>query len=187
MGHGDLSGGNVAIRRIVKYGEEILETPCEAIGEITDEVRALVDDLVDTCRDAEGAGLAAPQIGVSLRVVVIEVEGKLYRMIDPEIVESAGNDKGPEGCLSFPGIWADVVRASRVTVRYTDLDGERQELTATGLLARACQHEFDHLDGVVFVKRMGAATRLLLKKKLAKLKIETLEELDALQAIGALS
>ncbi len=163
--------------KIRKYGDPVLERPAVEVDGPSPEVVRLLDDMLETMHEAGGIGLAAPQVGVSSRVVVVEVDGLLLRMLNPRIVEEEGRQKGPEGCLSLPGIEGDVERAMRVVVEYLDEQGERRRLEGEGLLARCIQHELDHLDGILFIRRLGAAARLLLKRKLARLKRETEAEL----------
>ena len=141
----------MAILNIVKVGDETLRKVSRPVTEITPRILTLLDDMVETMRRAEGCGLAAVQVGVLRRVVVIEVEeGVVYEMINPEIIATSGKQKGMEGCLSLPKKYGEVHRPARVTVRYTDREGKEQTLTGEGLLARAICHETDHLDGKIF-------------------------------------
>lgn len=124
------------------------------VDEITPRILTLLDDMKDTMHKAEGCGLAAVQVGVLRRVVVIEVEdGKIYEMINPEIIAKSGSQEESEGCLSVPGRWGITRRPAKVTVRYTDRTGKVCELTGEELLARAICHETDHLDGKLFVDK----------------------------------
>lgn len=141
----------MAILNIVKVGDETLRKVSRPVTEITPRILTLLDDMVETMRRAEGCGLAAVQVGVLRRVVVIEVEeGVVYEMINPEIIATSGKQQGAEGCLSLPKKYGEVRRPARVTVRYTDREGKEQTLTGEGLLARAICHETDHLDGKLF-------------------------------------
>jgi peptide deformylase len=142
----------MAIRIIVKDPDPVLREKAKPITKITPNVHKLLDDMADTMYDAEGVGLAAPQIGILKRAIVIDVgdEHGLIEMINPEIVSKEGEQFGPEGCLSIPGLRGDVARAMKVTVRGLDRNGKEIEITGTELLARAFQHEIDHLNGILF-------------------------------------
>ena len=141
----------MAILKIVKVGDPILRKTSRPVEEITPRIRQLVEDMIETMRDANGCGLAAVQVGVLRRVVVIEVEeGKPIVLINPKIVAFAGEQCEQEGCLSLPGKWGTTRRPKHVTVRATGLDGEETEYTGSDLLARAFCHELDHLDGKLF-------------------------------------
>lgn len=141
----------MAILNILKEGDETLRKTSRPVTEITPRILTLLDDMVDTMRRAEGCGLAAVQVGVLRRVVVIEVEeGTVYEMINPEIIARAGTQEGAEGCLSVPKKCGTVRRPAHVTVRYTDRHGKEQTLTGHELLARAICHELDHLDGKLY-------------------------------------
>jgi peptide deformylase len=138
---------------------------------VTDEVRRLVADMFETMHHARGIGLAAPQVGRTERLAVIEIEGEPLVVINPEIVErSTGKDKAEEGCLSIPDIYADVERPKDVVVRAMDLEGNEYEIEATDLLARCLQHEIDHLDGRLFLDYLSVLKRTaaLAKWKLAQ-------------------
>jgi len=144
----------MAILKIVKEGEELLRKTSRPVTEITPRILTLLDDMTETMRHAEGCGLAAVQVGVLRRIVVIEVEeGVVYEMINPRIVAFAGRQEEVEGCLSVPGRSGYTVRPAAVTVRYTDRTGRECELRATELLARAICHECDHLDGKLFIDK----------------------------------
>ncbi|EGG35486.1 peptide deformylase [Paenibacillus sp. cl141a] len=144
----------MAIRIIVKEPDEVLHKKAKEVTKITPNVQKLLDDMADTMYDAEGVGLAAPQVGILKRLIVIDAgdEHGLIKMINPEIVESEGEQFGPEGCLSIPGWNGDVRRAEKVTVKGLDREGNELVITGTGLLARAFQHEIDHLNGVLFTE-----------------------------------
>ena len=146
---------HMAHLNIVKVGDEVLRKKSRPVTEITPRILTLLDDMKDTMHKAEGCGLAAVQVGVLRRVVVIEVEeGVIYEMINPEIIDKRGKQEESEGCLSVPGRWGITRRPAQVTARYTDRFGETKELTATGLLARAVCHELDHLEGKLFIDEM---------------------------------
>lgn len=142
----------MAILKIVKEGDPLLRKTSRPVTEITPRIHTLLDDMVDTMRRAGGCGLAAVQVGVLRRVIVIEVEeGVVYEMINPRIVAYAGQQEEVEGCLSVPGRSGITRRPLAVTVRYTDRTGEERELHGKELLARAICHECDHLDGRLFI------------------------------------
>ncbi|WP_172250083.1 peptide deformylase [Saccharibacillus deserti] len=142
----------MAIRLIVTEPDEVLHKKAKEVTKITPNVQKLVGDMADTMYDAQGVGLAAPQVGIPKRIIVIDVgdENGLIGMINPEIIEREGEQFGPEGCLSIPGLNGDVRRSMTVTVKGLNRDGEEFTVTGSGLLARAFQHEIDHLDGVLF-------------------------------------
>ena len=138
--------------KIVKVGDDVLRKKCRPVEEINPRILRLLDDMVETMREANGVGLAAPQVGVLRRIVVIEVEeGKVIELINPKIIAYAGEQTGTEGCLSVPGKWGTVTRPMHVTVRATNRNGEEFELTGSELLARAICHELDHLDGKLYI------------------------------------
>ena len=137
--------------KIVKFGDPMLRKVSRPVTEITPRILTLLDDMVETMRDAGGCGLAAVQVGVLRRIAVIEVEdGKVYELINPKIIAFAGEQNESEGCLSNPGQYGITKRPKAVTVRATDRHGKECELRGEGLLARAICHELDHLDGKLF-------------------------------------
>ncbi|NLZ39373.1 MAG: peptide deformylase [Firmicutes bacterium] len=147
----------MALRQIRKNGDPVLRQKAHPVKKITPQIIKLLNDMAETMYDANGVGLAAPQIGISKRLIVIDVadEHNLLKLINPEIIASSGKETAIEGCLSFPGIAGEVERAEAVTVRALIPAGDTIELKATGLLARALQHEIDHLDGILFVDRVS--------------------------------
>jgi peptide deformylase len=162
------------IRPILKYGSPTLHEPAAPVGAMTPEIEQLIDDMVATMYAAPGIGLAAPQVGVPLRVVVVDLSvgrdpNGLIVLVNPEFVEREGMQLEEEGCLSVPGFNATVVRPSRMVVRGLDRAGNPQQHEATGLLARAFQHEMDHLDGMLFVDRLRGIKRDLIVTKIRKL------------------
>ena len=167
----------VALLDISYYGDPVLEKHAEPVDEIDEGTIKLLNDMIDTMRHNNGIGLAAPQVGLSKRIVVVEIEGCVYRMINPRIVRKQGKCRASEGCLSLPDIEGDVSRAEEVTVEFKDEKGCQQSLDASGLLARCFQHELDHLDGILFIQWLGTAAKLMLKKRLAALKQETQQQL----------
>lgn len=142
----------MAILNIVKEGDPLLRKVSRPVEEITPRIHRLLDDMIDTMRKADGCGLAAVQVGVLRRVVVIEVEkGKVLELINPRIVAMAGKQEENEGCLSLPGVYAATDRPRAVTVRALDRNGNEVEYSGKDLLARAFCHELDHLDGKLFI------------------------------------
>lgn len=165
------------VREIRLLGDPVLRRPSDPVPDVDDAVRALVDDLVETMYAADGVGLAAPQVGVSLRVIVVDTreeegEGALA-LINPRIAEaSADTDRAEEGCLSIPGIADIVERPARVVIEAVDPGGAPVRVEAEGLRARALQHEVDHLDGVLFLDRLSALKRKMALQKWRKLRDE---------------
>lgn len=164
----------MAEQPIVKYGDPVLREVTESISEISQETKDLVFDLVDTLKKAQGLGLAAPQIGAGKRLFVVDLSAvditeSLKVFINPKIVTQEGEVEMEEGCLSFPGLYLKIVRAAKIKVRATDLDGQKFELDLEGLAARAVLHEFDHLEGVLFIDHLSTIARTLIRGKLKKL------------------
>lgn len=162
------------IRPILKFGEAPLHNRATEVGELTSDIQKLIDDMIETMYAAPGIGLAAPQIGVSLRIFVIDLSvghkpGDLMVFINPEFVELEGMQLEEEGCLSVPGFNATVARPMRAVVRGLDRDGVMRTVEGTDLLARALQHEMDHLDGKLFLDRVRGIKRDLIVKKIRKL------------------
>jgi peptide deformylase len=162
------------IRPILRLGVSVLEQPSAPVEKITPEIHRLIDDMIETMYAAPGIGLAAPQIGVPLRVFVIDLSvGRdprgLITMINPEWVERDGMQLEEEGCLSLPGFTATVPRPNRAVVRGLDRIGEQQTIEGSALLARALQHEMDHLDGCLFVDRLRGIKRDLIVRRIKKL------------------
>ena len=142
----------MAILKIVKFDDPMIRKISRPVEEITPRIERLIDDMIDTMRDAGGCGLAAVQVGVLRRIVVIEIEeGKVYEMINPKIISYSGNQEECEGCLSNPGKDGITKRPAVVTVRAMNRKGEEYELRGEGLLARAICHECDHLDGKLYI------------------------------------
>lgn len=141
----------MAILNIVKEGDPVLRGRCRAVEEITPRIITLLDDMIDTLHDADGCGLAAPQVGVRRRIVIVEVEdGETIEMINPEIIARDGQQCEIEGCLSLPGKWGYTNRPMSVTVKATDRHGKEFTVSGAGLKARAFCHEIDHLDGILY-------------------------------------
>ena len=140
----------MALRLIRKKGDEVLNTKCKEVKKFNDKLGELLDDMYDTMKNADGVGLAAPQVGIIKRCVVIEVDDKKIELVNPVITKSEGSQIGQEGCLSIPNVWGDVERPETVTVSAFDRFGNPFEITGTGLLAVAMCHEIDHLEGELF-------------------------------------
>jgi peptide deformylase len=143
-------------------GSPVLRQRGKEIGAVDDEVRRLVDDMYETMDAARGVGLAANQVGVARRVAVVDADEDRFEMIDPVILESEGRAAAEEGCLSIPEIYGDVSRPERVVIEATDRNGTRYRKEATGLKARAIQHEIDHLDGILFLDHLSLIKRQML-------------------------
>jgi len=164
----------VALRAIRILGARVLREPAVPVEDVTDETRRLIGDMFDTMYDAGGIGLAAPQVGVSRRVLIVDVPEEeekrhVHALVNPVIVEAGRTtDKATEGCLSIPGLEETVTRPVRVTVEGLSPDGEPVRIEAEGLLARALQHEVDHLDGILFIDRLSPLKRNMLLRKWRK-------------------
>ena len=143
----------MAVYRIVEIGEPVLREKARPVPKITPNVIKLLENMADTMYEARGVGLAAPQVGVSKRIVVVDAGDGLIELINPEVIRQEGMDTEYEGCLSIPGISGEVQRAAKVTVRALDREGREREYEGEGLLARAFQHEIDHLEGILFVDK----------------------------------
>ena len=141
----------MAIRNVRELGDDILRKKSREVKEVTPKIRELIEDMYDTMYETEGVGLAAPQVGILKRIVVIDTDGTPYTMINPVILESSGSQTGSEGCLSVPGKAGMVTRPDYVRAEAWNENLERYEVEATGLLARAICHELDHLDGIMYV------------------------------------
>lgn len=152
---------------IVKDGDDVLRKVCRPVIEITPRIITLLDDMIETLHEADGCGLAAPQVGVVRRICIVEVEdGEIYEMINPEIIEREGVQEELEGCLSVPGKWGITSRPEKVTVKATDRNGKEYTVTGEGLKARAFCHEIDHLDGKLFTDN---ALRMLTKEEIEEM------------------
>ena len=146
-------------------GSPVLREASAPVAEVTDEVRRLVDDMFETMDAAEGVGLAANQVGRALRVAVVDAEGERFAMINPTILEASGKTSEEEGCLSIPDVYAEVTRPERIVLEAIGRDGLPYRMEASGLRARAIQHEIDHLDGILFLDRLSPMKRRLLVAK----------------------
>ncbi len=162
------------LRPILRYGERPLHAPAAPVTKFDDELRRLIDDMIETMYAAPGIGLAAPQVGVPLRVFVVDLSvgrdpSQLIALVNPEFVQRDGTQLEEEGCLSVPGFNATVLRPSRVVIAGFDREEQPQTFDGTGLLARAFQHEMDHLDGRLFVDRLRGIKRDVIVRKIQKL------------------
>lgn len=163
----------MALLKIVKYPDAVLQTAGEPVTEFDDELKKLVEDMFETMYAAPGVGLAAPQVGVSKRVFVMDCSGGLasaqkIAMINPQIISVEGEQTGEEGCLSFPGIFFAVTRAMRAVVRAQDVNGKEFEVDGLELTARCMLHETDHCNGILFIERTSALKREMAKRKIRK-------------------
>ncbi|MBP2626440.1 MAG: Peptide deformylase [Firmicutes bacterium] len=143
----------MSILGIRKAGDKILKEKAQPVIKIDKKIKKLLDEMAETMDNADGVGLAAPQVGVSLRVIIIDVGEGLIELINPVITKSEGSERGNEGCLSIPGVFGEVERYTEVTVEGLNRFGKKVNITGTGLLARALQHEIDHLEGILFIEK----------------------------------
>lgn len=144
----------MALREIRKKGDEVLYKPCKEVKEFDKKLAILLDDMYDTMQKADGVGLAAPQVGILKRCVVIDIGEGRIELVNPKIIKEEGSQVGQEGCLSVPGEWGEVERPQKVTVEAFDRYGKKFEITGEDLLARAFCHELDHLDGKLFLDKV---------------------------------
>lgn len=168
------------ILKVRKYGDPVLRKKAEPVTAITDEIKTIAQDMIDTMLDENGLGLAAPQVGFSLRMVALDAgpeKGHPFVILNPEILESSGKSVREEGCLSFPGIYGKIERPEKVKLKAMDMDGKVFERDLDGLEARAAQHELDHLNGKLFIDRMNKSHKLSLQGTLKRLMQATREEL----------
>ncbi len=141
----------MALLEIKKAGDPVLKEVCTPVGRVDNKLKKLLDNMAETMYEADGVGLAAPQVGVPIRAVVIDTGDGLFDMVNPVIVKKEGSELGTEGCLSVPQVYGEVERATQVTVEFTNRKNKRQRITVTGLFARCVQHELDHLEGQLFI------------------------------------
>ena len=158
----------MALRPILVVGNPVLRQKAKRVSQFDRPLQRLIDDMLETMRAAPGVGLAGPQIGVPLRLAVIEVDDKVTVIINPEIVKRQGEVELDEGCLSVPGFWGKLTRSEKVTVKARNRDGREFRLNADGLLAQALQHEIDHLDGLLYIDRMPSLDGLQRSEPLRK-------------------
>ncbi len=146
----------MALRDIVQFGNDVLRKKCRQVTAFDEKLSTLLDDMAETLHTAKGVGLAAPQVGILRRAIVIDIQDKkgLVELVNPEILESSGLQQGNEGCLSAPGEWCEVDRPAHVVVKAQDRKGKEFTITGDGLMARALCHEIDHLEGILFTDRV---------------------------------
>lgn len=155
----------MSLLKLHLYGSPVLRQQSAAVAAVTDETRRFIDDLFETMDAARGVGLAANQVGVATRIAVIDADGQRFAMVNPRVVEPGPKLTAEEGCLSLPDYFAEVKRPGTVTLEALDREGQAFRLEATGLAARAIQHEIDHLDGILFVDHLSPLKRELLLKR----------------------
>lgn len=163
---------------VTKYGAEVLRNIAQPVKEINDEIKGIINNMLDTLYASEGIGLAAPQIGISKRIIVVDINpsdpsSKPMVMINPSIVNQEGQIEFEEGCLSVPDVRGNVKRAEKVTVEAIDIDGNKIRVEASDLLARVLQHEIDHLNGKLFIDHLSRIKQQLIKKQLRKIQGES--------------
>lgn len=160
----------MAILKVRKYGDPLLRRRAAEVTEVTPELQATIADMIETMYDEAGIGLAAPQVGISLRLMVVghDARSEPRALMNPVIVERGGEVTAEEGCLSIPGIFAPVTRSEWVDLEATDVGGRPVKIRGKGLLARVLQHEMDHLDGVLFIDRLDPVTRDRIKRRIKK-------------------
>lgn len=158
----------MSLREIITYPNPILRKKSEPVEEGDEEIKQLVEDMIETMYDSRGIGLAAIQIGVLKRVIVVNVEERMIAMLNPEILEDEGEIQMEEGCLCLPGVMVEVKRSEKIKVKGLNENGEEIVINAEGLLAKALQHEIDHLDGILIIDKVSRIKRELLTSKLRK-------------------
>jgi peptide deformylase len=160
----------MAVLKVRRYGDPVLRRRAVTVEQVTPDIRRLADDMIDTMYDEVGIGLAAPQVGTSIRMMVVgDEEGRGAQvLVNPAITAQGGSVTGEEGCLSLPGVFAQVTRSEWVTLEAHDLEGRPIAVTARGLRARVFQHEIDHLDGVLFIDRLEPVVRDRIKRRIKK-------------------
>lgn len=161
------------ILQVKTFPDKVLRIKAEPVTNIDDSLNKLLDDMVDTMHESKGVGLAAPQVGVSKRVIVVDTSvgedsEMIYKLINPEIISEAGEQLGEEGCLSVPGEYENVRRADQVTLKAMNLDGDTYTIEAEGFLARVFQHEIDHLNGILFIDKLPSYKKDTLKKSIKR-------------------
>ena len=162
------------VRPILKLGQPVLDAAAAAVADLGPATQALIDDMIETMYAAPGIGLAAPQVGVPLRLFVLDLSvgrnpADLHAFVNPEVVERSGLQVEEEGCLSLPGFTATVLRPARIVVRGADRHGVVRSVEGTGLMARALQHELDHLDGLLYIDRLRGIERSIIERRVRQL------------------
>ena len=160
----------MSLLKIQKYGNPILRQKCEPVKKVNNEIRKLIDDMLETMYKNNGVGLAAPQVGVKKRIIVIDVGNGPLALVNPKITKRKGEDILEEGCLSLPGILVKIKRATKINIEGLNREGKRISIEATYLAARALQHEIDHLNGILIIDKINFFKRQKLKKKLEKIR-----------------
>lgn len=148
------------VLKILLIGDPVLRKKAKRVEKIDDEIKKLAEDMMETMKSADGVGLAAPQVGRSIRMIVVSYEGKDMVLINPEIIEKEGESIDIEGCLSVPGVEVPVKRAEKITLKFQNLKGKTQIIKAEGMWARIFQHEIDHLDGILIVDKIEESVRV---------------------------
>ncbi|MCM8823973.1 MAG: peptide deformylase [Candidatus Omnitrophica bacterium] len=156
--------------RIHFWGEKILRTKCQQVKEVNDEIRKLLDEMCVLMKNCDGMGLAANQAGLDVSLVVVNSGKEILKLINPKILKREGSTEFEEGCLSFPGLYINIKRASKVWVSYLNERGEPLTIEASGILAVVLQHEIDHINGIVFIDRLPIWVRIRLRKRLKEIK-----------------
>ncbi len=166
----------MSAKLVRKYGDPVLRVKCEPVEVFDDEQRKFAERMLSIMKSANGLGLAAPQVGDSRRLFIIDLSGQDFDaqpivFVNPDVEISEGEETGEEGCLSFPGLFLEISRARKVAVKFQDLEGNSHHIEAIGLAARAIQHENDHLDGVLFIDHLSSVERDLLAGRLKKIRV----------------
>ena len=168
----------MALRPILVVGNIVLRQKAKRVSQFDRTLQRLIDDMIETMRAAPGVGLAGPQIGVPLRLAVIEVDDQVTVIINPEIVKRSGEVELDEGCLSVPGFWGKLHRSEKVTVKARNRDGREFRVSAEGLLGQALQHEIDHLDGMLYIDRMESLDNLQRSEPIRKAEAEARQKVE---------
>jgi peptide deformylase len=158
----------MALLDVLVYPNPALRVTAENVTEFDGKLRKLLSDMLETMYFSKGVGLAAPQVGVPLRVVVIDWESNRYQLVNPRIIEEGGEEKAEEGCLSFPGIYEEITRPNKIRALYQDENGEAHDEVIEGFLARVFCHEIDHLDAKLMIDRLSGLKRAFIKKKMER-------------------
>ncbi len=158
----------MSLKEIIRYPDPVIRKKSEFVEEVNEEIKQLIEDMTDTMYDSRGVGLAAVQIGVLKRVIVVNVGEEFIAMVNPELLENEGESQMEEGCLCLPGVLIDIKRSEKVKVKGLNDKGEEIVIDAEGLLARALQHEVEHLDGILIIDKVSRIKRQLLTSKLRK-------------------
>lgn len=156
----------MSILRIRKYPDPILREKCQPVKKVTEKIKKLIEDMIETLHKHQGIGLAGPQVGKAIRVIVIDIGNRPLALINPKILEKKGEDIQEEGCLSLPGIYLKIKRAKSITVEALNKQGKKIKIETSHLASRALQHEIDHLDGILIIDRIPFWKKIKLRKKL---------------------